>query len=176
MSFSETVSEDDQLKLPMFTSCAAGTREQRSDKSIYAAPAKGKKQFHERASRGMQHESAAQACTHIRSVPAESGAKVIRVFPRKHARGIVCEGHISRLVKSFKSTTVHLPGQSRRSYISRSSDIQNRRVKALPRGCGSSFSYVQNRPWKVMATLKVPQVNLCRERKSHGRESSEKVS
>ena len=85
--FLKTVSEDDQLKLPMFTSCAAGTREQRSDKSIYAAPAKGKKQFHERASRGMQHESAAQACTHIRSVPAESGAKVIKVFPRKHACG-----------------------------------------------------------------------------------------
>ena len=87
VSFSETVSEDDQLKLPMFTSCAAGTREQRSDDSIYAAPAKGKKQFHERASRGMQHESAAQACTHIQSVPAESGAKVIKVFPRKHACG-----------------------------------------------------------------------------------------
>ena len=89
---------------------------------------------------------------------------------------IVCEGHISRLVKSFKSTTVYLPGQSGRSYISRSSEAatQNQRVKALPRGCGSSFSYVQNRPWKVMATLKVLQVNLCRERKSHGRESSRK--
>ena len=35
---------------------------------------------------------------------------------------------------------------------------------------------VQNRPWKVMATLKVLQVNLCclRERKSHVRESSKK--
>ena len=89
---------------------------------------------------------------------------------------IVCEGHISRLVKSFKSTTVYLPGQSGRSYISRSSEAatQNQRVKALPRGCGSSFSYVQNRPWKVMATLKVLQVNLCRERKSHGCESSRK--
>ena len=87
---------------------------------------------------------------------------------------------LSRLGKSFKSTTVYLPGQSGRSYISRSSEAatQNQRVKALPRGCGSSFSYVQNRPWKVMATLKVPQVNLCRlhERKSHGRESSKKVS
>lgn len=91
---------------------------------------------------------------------------------------IVCEGHISRLVKSFKSTTVYLPGQSGRSYISRSSEAatQNQRVKALPRGCGSSFSYVQNRPWKVMATLKVLQVNLCRlrARKSHVRESSKK--
>ena len=132
----------------------------------------------------MQHESAAQACTHIRSVPAESGAKVIKVCSREStlvvakAWRIVCEGHISRLVKSFKSTMAHLPGQSGRSYISRSSEAatQNQRVKALPRGCGSSFSYVQNRPWKVMATLKVLQVNLCclRERKSHGRESSKK--
>ena len=88
---------------------------------------------------------------------------------------------LRRLVKSFQSTMAHLPGQTGRSYISRSSEAatQNRRVKALPCGWGSSFfSYVQNRPWKVMATLKVPQVSLCRlrERKSHGRESSEKVS
>ena len=107
-----------------------------------------KKKSRERASKGMQHESAAQACTHIRSVPAESGAKVIKVCSREStlvvakAWRIVCEGHISRLVKSFKSTMAHLPGQSGRSYISRSSEAatQNQRVKALPRGCGSSFS------------------------------------
>ena len=41
---------------------------------------------------------------------------------------------LSRLGKSFKSTTVYLPGQSGRSYISRSSEAatQNQRVKALP--------------------------------------------